>query len=73
MTETIERIERGVGSRHDERWRVIVLNDSHNSFEGVAFQFFSSAVQDPLIVRNFQHHANAVRRWIADYLRRQSK
>ena len=37
MTETIERIERGTGSRHDERWRVIVLSDSHNTFEGVAF------------------------------------
>lgn len=41
MTETIERIERREGaregSRHDERWRVIVLNDSHNTFEGVAF------------------------------------
>jgi len=37
MTETIERIERGTGSRSDEPWRVIVLNDSHNTFEGVAF------------------------------------
>jgi ATP-dependent Clp protease adaptor protein ClpS len=37
MTETIERIERATGSRHDERWRVIVLNDNHNTFEGVAF------------------------------------
>jgi ATP-dependent Clp protease adaptor protein ClpS len=37
MTETIERIERGSDSGLDERWRVIVLNDNHNTFEGVAF------------------------------------
>jgi ATP-dependent Clp protease adaptor protein ClpS len=41
MTETIERIERqgavDEGSRHDEQCRVIVLNDDHNTFEGVAF------------------------------------
>jgi ATP-dependent Clp protease adaptor protein ClpS len=37
MTETIERIERDTGSGLDERWRVIVLNDNHNTFEGVAF------------------------------------
>jgi ATP-dependent Clp protease adaptor protein ClpS len=36
MTETIERIERGTGSRRDDPWRVIVLNDNHNTFEGVA-------------------------------------
>jgi ATP-dependent Clp protease adaptor protein ClpS len=37
VTETIERIEQGTGSGHDEVWRVIVLNDDHNTFEGVAF------------------------------------
>jgi ATP-dependent Clp protease adaptor protein ClpS len=37
MTETIERTRRGTGSGHDDRWRVIVLNDNHNTFEGVAF------------------------------------
>jgi ATP-dependent Clp protease adaptor protein ClpS len=37
MTETIERIEKSTGSRHDEPCRVIVLNDNHNTFEGVAF------------------------------------
>jgi ATP-dependent Clp protease adaptor protein ClpS len=31
-----ERIRRGGGSRGGEAWRVIVLNDDHNSFEGVA-------------------------------------
>jgi ATP-dependent Clp protease adaptor protein ClpS len=26
----------GPGTGHDDRWRVIVLNDDHNTFEGVA-------------------------------------
>jgi ATP-dependent Clp protease adaptor protein ClpS len=34
---TIERERSSTGSRHDEVWRVIVLNDDHNTFEGVAF------------------------------------
>jgi ATP-dependent Clp protease adaptor protein ClpS len=34
---TIERIRERAGSKHDEVWRVIVLNDDHNTFEGVAF------------------------------------
>jgi ATP-dependent Clp protease adaptor protein ClpS len=37
MTQTIERIERGTGTGRDDPWRVIVLNDDHNTFEGVAF------------------------------------
>ena len=32
-----ERLRRGGGSGRDEAWRVIVLNDNHNTFEGVAF------------------------------------
>jgi ATP-dependent Clp protease adaptor protein ClpS len=32
-----ERLERGTGSRTGDAWRVIVLNDNHNTFEGVAF------------------------------------
>jgi ATP-dependent Clp protease adaptor protein ClpS len=37
MTETIElpRV-RDPGTGLDENWRVIVLNDDHNTFEGVA-------------------------------------
>jgi ATP-dependent Clp protease adaptor protein ClpS len=31
-----ERSRRGTGGGFGERWRVIVLNDSHNTFEGVA-------------------------------------
>ena len=41
MTITItpprERVRRGSGSGAGDAWRVIVLNDSHNTFEGVAF------------------------------------
>lgn len=32
-----ERLDRGERSRLDDRWRVVVLNDNHNTFEGVAF------------------------------------
>jgi ATP-dependent Clp protease adaptor protein ClpS len=41
MTATVtppkERLSRGTGSGLGEPWRVIVLNDDHNTFEGVAF------------------------------------
>ena len=32
-----ERTRRGSGSGTGDAWRVIVLNDNHNTFEGVAF------------------------------------
>ena len=32
-----ERLDRGTGSGLGDAWRVIVLNDDHNTFEGVAF------------------------------------
>jgi ATP-dependent Clp protease adaptor protein ClpS len=31
-----ERTRRSTGGGSDEAWRVIVLNDDHNTFEGVA-------------------------------------
>ncbi len=41
MTRTLtpprERARRSTGSGTDGAWRVIVLNDDHNTFEGVAF------------------------------------
>jgi ATP-dependent Clp protease adaptor protein ClpS len=40
-TETHERVRRGVGSGRGDAWKVIVLNDDHNSFEGVAFALAS--------------------------------
>lgn len=41
MTSTLtppkERTRRSTGSGIGDAWRVIVLNDNHNTFEGVAF------------------------------------
>jgi ATP-dependent Clp protease adaptor protein ClpS len=36
-----ERIDRGTESGLGEAWRVIVLNDNHNTFDGVAFALAS--------------------------------
>ena len=36
-TPTKERLEDGSVSRSGDAWRVIVLNDDHNTFDGVAF------------------------------------
>ena len=36
MTQTVERLSRGSGSGLGEPLKVIVLNDNHNTFEGVA-------------------------------------
>jgi ATP-dependent Clp protease adaptor protein ClpS len=36
-----ERIGDGSGSDLDAPWRVVVLNDDHNTFEGVAFALSS--------------------------------
>jgi len=36
VTQTVERISRGSGSSLGDAWKVIVLNDNHNTFEGVA-------------------------------------
>jgi ATP-dependent Clp protease adaptor protein ClpS len=37
ITPPKERLSRGTGSGVGDPWRVIVLNDNHNTFEGVAF------------------------------------
>src|SRR5262249_17486853 len=37
LTPPKERTRRGTGSGTGDAWRVIVLNDNHNTFEGVAF------------------------------------
>jgi ATP-dependent Clp protease adaptor protein ClpS len=37
LTPPRERIDRGEGSGLGRPWNVIVLNDDHNTFEGVAF------------------------------------
>ena len=37
LTPPRERIRRSTGSGTGDAWRVVVLNDQHNTFEGVAF------------------------------------
>jgi len=39
--QTLERPDTGEGTGLGEPWRVIVLNDDHNTFEGVAFALSS--------------------------------
>ena len=39
---TKERVDRGTGSGLGAPWNVIVLNDDHNTFEGVAFALSST-------------------------------
>jgi ATP-dependent Clp protease adaptor protein ClpS len=41
LTPPRERVRRGGGSGLGKPWRVIVLNDDHNTFEGVAFALSS--------------------------------
>ncbi len=36
MTQTREQTDKGTGSGLGTPWKVIVLNDNHNTFEGVA-------------------------------------
>jgi ATP-dependent Clp protease adaptor protein ClpS len=36
LTPPKERLDRGTGSGLGDPWRVIVLNDNHNTFDGVA-------------------------------------
>jgi ATP-dependent Clp protease adaptor protein ClpS len=36
VTQTVERTSRGSGSSTGDPWKVIVLNDNHNTFDGVA-------------------------------------
>jgi ATP-dependent Clp protease adaptor protein ClpS len=40
-TPTRERLDRGLGGGLGEPWNVVVLNDNHNTFEGVAFALSS--------------------------------
>jgi ATP-dependent Clp protease adaptor protein ClpS len=41
LTPPRERVRRGAGSGTGRPWRVIVLNDDHNTFQGVAFALSS--------------------------------
>jgi ATP-dependent Clp protease adaptor protein ClpS len=42
LTPPRERARRGGGTGLGKPWRVIVLNDDHNTFEGVAFALSSA-------------------------------
>jgi ATP-dependent Clp protease adaptor protein ClpS len=39
--QTLERPDTGQGTGLGDPWRVVVLNDDHNTFEGVAFALSS--------------------------------
>jgi ATP-dependent Clp protease adaptor protein ClpS len=41
LTPPRERVDRGEGTGLDRPWNVIVLNDNHNTFQGVAFALSS--------------------------------
>ena len=41
LTPPRERLDRGEGTGLGRPWRVIVLNDDHNTFDGVAFALAS--------------------------------
>jgi len=41
LTPPREKARRGGGGRLGDAWRVIVLNDDHNTFQGVAFALSS--------------------------------
>lgn len=41
LTPPRERVDRGDGTGFGRPWNVIVLNDNHNTFEGVAFALSS--------------------------------
>jgi ATP-dependent Clp protease adaptor protein ClpS len=42
VTPPKERLDRDSGSGLGDAWRVIVLNDNHNTFQGVAFALSST-------------------------------
>ena len=41
LTPPRERARKGTGTRRGNPWRVVVLNDNHNTFQGVAFALSS--------------------------------
>jgi ATP-dependent Clp protease adaptor protein ClpS len=41
LTPPRERVRRGSGTGRGSAWRVIVLNDDHNTFQGVAYALSS--------------------------------
>ncbi len=65
LTPPRERERQDSGTGHGDPWRVIVLNDNHNSFEGVAFALASvlpgvSYDQGMTMANRIHHQGQAV-------------
>jgi ATP-dependent Clp protease adaptor protein ClpS len=63
---TKERVERGTGSGLGAPWNVIVLNDNHNTFEGVALALASTlpgVSYDRLVFANRIHNSGRAVVW----------
>ena len=58
----------GPGSGLDDNWRVIVLNDDHNTFEGVAFALSSTlpgvTYDDGMAMANTIHNKGRAIVWM---------
>lgn len=67
LTPPRERLRRGTGSGLDAPWRVIVLNDHHNTFEGVAFALASvlpgTTYEKGMAMANRIHHSGQAIVW----------
>lgn len=71
MTSTVtpprERITRGGRGGLDDPWKVIVLNDNHNTFEGVAMALASVlpgvTYEQGLAIANRIHHTGRAIVW----------
>jgi ATP-dependent Clp protease adaptor protein ClpS len=67
VTPPRERVRRGTGSGTGDAWKVIVLNDDHNTFDGVAAALAAviPGVADPngLELANRIHNAGRALVW----------
>jgi ATP-dependent Clp protease adaptor protein ClpS len=63
LTPPRERTSKGGGSGLDSPWRVIVRNDDHNTFQGVAFALASTipgvSYEQGLQIADRIHHAGS--------------
>jgi len=67
VTPPRERISRGTGGGLGDRWKVVVLNDNHNTFEGVAMALASVipgvSYERGLAIANRIHNAGRAIVW----------
>ena len=65
-----ERLDRGEGTGLGRPWLVIVLNDNHNTFEGVAFTLSSVlpgvSYDKGMKLANTIHHGGRATVWSGD-------